>query len=359
MNILRYLLLSLSLGLGLCAAAQEASPGGLIPTEGAFLRNTQERDSVLIGDQLDYGFLLKDVPEGTGYRLPEFKDTLMTGMELVRSWQFDTLRVSKARKGEQRSMDIEASIRITSFDEGLYMLPGLAALRMREDGADTLVFEPLSVEVCTFPIDTATFQVNDIKGQIRYPLTFKEILPYIGGLLLLAALIVLIVWLVRRRIVAAEEEKRREPAYIVALRKLDKYRSDKYWAPEKQKAFYSGITDTLREYMASRYGIGAMEMTTAEIFDSLKDKDIPPHLYEEMKGLFVTSDFVKFAKMTVDNEDNAKALPAAVRFVTSTYQMEVENEAAAVSGIGEDPEASAIQGTTSEAAQEKEGGDVL
>ena len=353
MKIIRYTLLLLALGLGLRAAAQD---GGVIPSEGAFLRNTQERDSVLIGDQLDYGFLLKDVPEGTGYRLPEFKDTLMTGMDLVRSWQFDTLRVSKARKGEQRFMDIEASIRITSFDEGLYMLPGLAALRMREDGADTLVFEPLSVEVCTVQIDTSSFEVNDIKGQIRYPLTFKEMLPYIGGLLLLAALVAVVVWLIRRRIVAAEEERKREPAYIVALRKLDKYRSDKYWAPEKQKAFYSGITDTLREYMASRYGIGAMEMTTAEIFDALKDKDIPPYLYEEMKGLFGTSDFVKFAKMTVDNDENAKALPSAVHFVTSTYQIEVENEAAAESGIGEDPEATMAQ---EKASGEKEGGDVL
>ncbi|MBR0361054.1 MAG: hypothetical protein IIX35_01595, partial [Paraprevotella sp.] len=38
------------------------------------------------------------------------------------------------------------------------------------------------------------------------------------------------------------------------------------WVPEKQKAFYSGITDALREYIAARYGISAMEMTTAEIF---------------------------------------------------------------------------------------------
>lgn len=363
MKIFRYALILFALGVGLSAVAQE---GSVVPSEGAFLRNVQERDSVLIGDQLDYGFLLKAVPEGTGYRLPDFKDTLMQNVELVRSWQFDTVNIPKSRKGEQRLLDIEASIRITCFEEGIYMLPGLAALRVDEGRTDTLVFEPLSMEVCTFPIDTATFEVNDIKGQIRYPITFKETLPYIGGALLLVALVALIVWLVRRKIDKAEEARRREPAYIVALRKLDKYRSDKYWAPEKQKTFYSGITDTLREYMASRYEVGAMEMTTAEIFDALKDKDIPPYLYEEMKVLFETSDFVKFAKMTVGDDENAKALPSAVRFVTSTYQIEVENEAAAGSGIGEDPEAQTTQGNGSEKAQEgasedskKEGKDVL
>ena len=98
------------------------------------------------------------------------------------------------------------------------------------------------------------------------------------------------------------------------------------WAPEKQKAFYSGITDTLREYIADRYGIGAMEMTTAEIFKDMKMTDAPADLMEELKELFERADFVKFAKFTASDEDNAKALPTAVRFVTSTYQVDIEKD---------------------------------
>ena len=33
---------------------------------------------------------------------------------------------------------------------------------------------------------------------------------------------------------------------------------------------------------------------------------------------------MKFAKFTASDEDNAKALPVAVRFVTSTYQSDLE-----------------------------------
>ena len=122
----------------------------------------------------------------------------------------------------------------------------------------------------------------------------------------------------------AEETGSSEPAYIVALKKLDKFRGNKLWAPEKQKQFYSGITDVLREYIVARFGIGAMEMTTAEIFEGLKDKDIPQRLMEETRGLFLMSDLVKFAKMTVTDEDNVKAVPTAVRFVTSTWKYEEE-----------------------------------
>ena len=37
---------------------------------------------------------------------------------------------------------------------------------------------------------------------------------------------------------------------------------------------------------------------------------------------------MKFAKYYASDEDNASVLPVAVRFVTSTYQAEVEEDAA-------------------------------
>ena len=71
-----------------------------------------------------------------------------------------------------------------------------------------------------------------------------------------------------------------------------------------------------------------MEMTTAEIFADLRKTDVPADLYEEMKDLFERADFVKFAKYVATPEDNATVLPQAVRFVTATYQTEVEEETA-------------------------------
>ena len=178
----------------------------------------------------------------------------------------------------------------------------------------------------TMPVDTATFVPHDIKGVIRYPVTFAEVAPWVAGGLGCIGLIVLAVWLIRRyRRNHNPEYIRKDPAHIVALRKLDKYRGNKMWAADKQKIFYSGITDTLREYISARYGVGAMEMTTAEIFADLKHADVPAELLGELKELFERADFVKFAKFTADDEDNAKALPTAVRFVTSTYQAEIED----------------------------------
>lgn len=287
-----------------------------------FLEPLQKRDSVLIADQLRYGVVLQNVRENTPLALPEFKMEKDSPLEIVGSWQLDSTRVSRKKESPAR-YDIRASIILSAFWGGSYELPDIPVLL---DG-DTLVFRAAQqLEVKELPVDMENFQPNDIKPQVKFPYTFKEVFPWVLGVLVLAALIYLLVrWLLSRRKAAVEKENA-EPAHIRALRKLDAFRSDKFWVPEKQKAFYSGVTDALREYIASRYGFGAMEMTTAEIFDDLKGTDVPADLYEEMKDLFVRADFVKFAKFTASDEDNAKVLPGAVRFVTTTYQSVLEAE---------------------------------
>ena len=305
-----------------------SAQGKVVQMGQSFIRPLQERDSVLIADQLFYGFEIAQVEEGTRFAFPQTGDTLMTNIKVVKPWQMDTVKVTKQKKGQPDLLDLRGGLTVTSFDEGIYYLPPLAVQRLSKDGVlDTLVFDPQRIEVKTMPVDTATFQPHDIKGIIRYPVTFAEVAPWVAGGLAVAGLIALLIWLiVRYRRTHDPEYIKKDPAHIVALRKLDKYRGNALWAPEKQKIFYSGITDTLREYISERYDIGAMEMTTAEIFKDMKRTDAPAELLEELKDLFERADFVKFAKFAASDDDNAKALPVAVRFVTSTYQAELDNE---------------------------------
>ena len=290
-----------------------------------FLNLIQKRDSVLIGDTLEYGVTLEDASDTLLYAWPELpQPELMQDIFTARPWQFDTLNLKKSSAGI-RSYTLRGSFVIQPFEEGLYELPPISVLRRHRDGTlDTLFFEPMMLDVRTIPIDTTTFVPHDIRPQIKYPVTFMEVLPWVLGVLGVAGLIVLAVFLILRFRKKKEEPKYKEPAHIRALRKLDHFRSNKYWAPEKQKQFYSGVTDALREYMADRYGIGAMEMTSAEIFRDLKESDIPAGLYGDLKELFERADFVKFAKYVADEQENASVLPLSVRFVSETYIREEE-----------------------------------
>ena len=315
----RLLFISLLLA-GTLAAAE-----GLRKEAGAcFLEPLEARDSVLVADQLRYGFQLENVPEGTPLALPELQFEKDAPVEILGSWQLDSVRVSK-RKETPARYDIRASLLLTTWMGGSYTLPDIPILM---DG-DTLVFkapaEPL--EVTELPVDMETFQAHDIKDQVKFPYTLAELFPWIyGTVMVLMALAALILYLVYREKKKEEEIRQAEPAHIRALRQLDRFRGQQYWKPDQQKAFYSGVTDALREYIASRYGVGALEMTTAEIFRDLKESDIPEDLYQEMQTLFERADFVKFAKFTATDQENATVLPQAIRFVTTTYQTEIEEE---------------------------------
>ena len=331
------------------ASAQVADTIGIprdrwIHQEGEFLRQLQPRDSILIGDQLEYGFRLEGVEDGTVLGFPKLSDG---NLELIGDW----VQKVEEREDRPRLMDIEASIRVAAFEEGQYNLPPIVIERTAPNGkVDTLFFDPMQIEVKTMPIDTATFERHPMKGQIQTPFDWDEflftlneiwtaflgLLPMLVAVKWVLALIIvgLCIWLITDpgRQMQSQDAVVLEPAHIVALRKLDSFRSNAMWVPEKQKEFYTGVTDALREYISRRYGVGAMEMTTAELFDAVKNlEDFPSDMQAVLKELFETADFVKFAKYVASDEDNASAVPKAVRFVTQTYQSELEKQQAEAS----------------------------
>lgn len=342
----KHILLAVLVALGLLAPALESVVGSLRVTpsftaramgaketpkqeHSAFLEQLQPRDSLLIADQIRYGVRIYRLEDGTRLT-PELKGSLSDSLMKVKDWHIDTLKAWTPKEGPSRS-DIEISTILTSFEAGTFDLPGITVERWFKDGiVDSLTFEGREIQYCTMPVDTATFQVHELKEQIDYPVTFVEILPWVGGALALAGLIALAVFLIRRYLHRRDEKVlQREPAHIVALRRLDAYRGDKYWTEDKQKQFYSGVTDALREYIAARYGVGAMEMTTRELFRALKGVELDLTLRTGLQRLFETADFVKFAKMTLPREENATVVPFAVQFVTATYEQQLQEEAPA------------------------------
>ena len=342
----KHILLTVLVALGLLAPALESVVGSLRVTpsftaramgaketpkqeHSAFLEQLQPRDSLLIADQIRYGVRIYRLEDGTRLT-PELKGSLSDSLMKVKDWHIDTLKAWTPKEGPSRS-DIEISTILTSFEAGTFDLPGITVERWFKDGiVDSLTFEGREIQYCTMPVDTATFQVHELKEQIDYPVTFVEILPWLGGSIVGIALIALAVFLIRRYLHRRDEKVlQREPAHIVALRRLDAYRGDKYWTEDKQKQFYSGVTDALREYIASRYGVGAMEMTTRELFRALKGVELDLTLRTGLQHLFETADFVKFAKMTLPREENATVVPFAVQFVTATYEQQLQEEAPA------------------------------
>ena len=286
------------------------------------------RDTILIGDQIEWTSEMR-LPRGMSVRIDSMSGYVVPGVELIGDFTIDT--VDRGRDFSR----VQTRATITSFDSGSYVLPPLVVYVYRgEDAVDTLR--------TTIPIDTTTYEMYDIRPQFRYPVTFAEVLPWVaGGIVLVAAIIAVWRLIVRRRKNRPLFGKPtpQDPPHIVALRDLDRIRSEKLWQTGNQKQYYTEITDTLRVYIEKRFGVKTIERTSGEILVDLSVKDIQPSDFESLKDLFGTADLVKFAKYTASESENENAVPVAVRFVNDTFMqaLEADAEKTAKEGKRKDP----------------------
>lgn len=280
------------------------------------------KDSILVGEQVVWStvFSMPQEQEMTFLPYAGVVEAERAPIDVVRDFKLDTVSIKNGIK------ELEAKLLLTSFDSGYYKLPLMVALTPQ---GDTIYLDSPFLDVTNIQIDTANFVMHPIKGQMRYPLTLKEVIPWIIlGLVVIAAAYLLFRYIRYRR------ENRdffgkpvvKDPPHIIALRALDKLSREKLWQNGKEKLFYTGITDALREYIEARYNVSAMEKTSGEIMQSLQDKDIEERYYRELDELFKTADLVKFAKYIPQVHENEEAIPVAVRFVNSTFEQSLEDE---------------------------------
>lgn len=289
---------------------------------------TISKDTILIGDQVLWSTKIElgedDSLEVFPYASVLKDDTTNAKVEVVAEFKLDTISIRNGIK------ELDAKLLITSFDSGSYKLPlPLFIVNPHKEDVSALSFETPVLSVNTIQVDTTGFVPMDIKGQIKYPVTFKEVVPWV----LLGLVVLAILYLLLRYIKYKRENKNffgkpivQDPPHIVALRELDKIHSQKLWQNGKEKLFYTGITDALREYIERRYGVNAMEKTSSEILASLKGEAIEEKVYKELDELFQVADLVKFAKYVPSVGENEEAIPSAVRFVNSTFMQELEGE---------------------------------
>lgn len=281
------------------------------------------KDTILIGDQVEWKSEIR-LPKGMTLRIDSMSRYVVPGVELIGDFRIDTV----ARKRDYSMIETRATV--TSFDSGSYVLPPLVVYFYRNgEAADTMRMPEVPLEVTTIPIDTASYQMYDIRPQFRYPVTFGEVFPWAALVLAVIAAVVFAVYFIkarRRNRPVFSKPAPKDPPHIVALRDLDRIRGEKLWQNGKEKQYYTEITDTLRVYIEGRFGVKTIERTSNEILADLAGKEMSPSDYDALKDLFGTADLVKFAKYQASKEENENAVPVAVKFVNDTFMQELEEK---------------------------------
>ena len=326
MKLLRYIIIYVS--------ALVATMVAVARTEAPTITSHLSADTVMIGDRVTLTVEVeKDVMQHIIF--PSFNFTQTNGaeqsepsIEVIHDFAPDTL--SK----EGRRVRLRKRYEMAVYDEGIYRMGKAQVLYLDKNLVDTLFAErEEELFVKTFQIDSTMTTVRELKPVKTLKLRFAEFGGYLGmsfaGALLIVGLILLLVRYLHKRgkrISDLFKPAPPVPAHIVAIEALERLHNEKLWQNDKHKLYYSGLSDILRTYLAGRFEVGAMEMTTDEIDDALRAVDIEQKQKMNLLSVLRDADLVKFAKATPEAEENELAYHKAYHFVEETKPVEVVEE---------------------------------
>ena len=257
-------------------------------------------------------------------KMPDIKkgQELIPDIEVVEVGKLDTAVLNDGKR-----MTVSQAYTITAWDSAFYYLPPMQVM------VDTSKYESKSLALKVYTVDVDTlhldnfFPPNDI---MELPFLWEEWrMVMFGGLLFLLMLVCIGVLYYHvkhgKPIVRFIRRKKKLPPHHVAMDEIERIKSERKWAEEDSKEYYTLLTDTLRNYIRDRYGFNAMEMTSSEIIDRLISENNQEAL-DELREIFRTADLVKFAKWSTLINENDANLVAAVEYVNQT-KIEVDPNA--------------------------------
>ena len=286
---------------------------------------------MLIGQQTIL-HLKATAKRGSKVLMPSFKPSqqLTPGVEVVEQSQGDTAQI-----GDDR-MVVSRDYTLTSFDEKVYAIP---ALNVKIDGKN-YHGNQLALKVLTVPVDTVhPNQFYPPKGVQDNPFLWSEwsLTFWLSVLMLIVcgAFIYLRNRLKNNKpIITRIRIIKRVPAHEKALNEIQVIKQQHTANQETQKEYYTRLTTTLREYIVSRFGFNAMEMTSTEIIDRLRSAG-DQKMIDELRELFQTADLVKFAKYETQINENDANLVNAINFIDQTKTNEQTKEEKVVPQLSE------------------------
>ena len=254
--------------------------------------------------------------EVNGLLLTLLGDTLNSKVEIADKGRADTAMLDNNR------VQIKRDIALQAFDPGVYQLPPLLYVT----GHDTIKSQSLTLAVDSIKVDP-NGSIKDFKPIATVPFKLLDWVPdfisdywwaWLAGLALIAFGIFAYYHWYKKGINPLKPVKKRLPPYEEAMLALTTLKGRNLWQNGQEKEYFTGLTDILRVYIDRRFGINAVEMTSSQIMDKIKQNKEAHIANDQLKDVLEIADFVKFAKMHTLADDNEIAYQRAVNFVKAT-----------------------------------------
>ena len=256
--------------------------------------------NIKIGEQIEYKISVQ-APADAVVVFPEGQT--FGALEMVKTNPTDTLK-------DAGKFRLEKAYYLTQFDEGKYTIPQQKIQISHKD----FYTDSLLVEVHNVAVDTLKQPLYDAKpiAEVTSPSSFRLWLWIVLGLVvLLFSATALYFFIFRKKKLSAEEERKKLPPFERAIQDLKDLQNSKYLIESQHKAYYTRLTDIVKEYLEDEVHILAKESTTDELLAKVTalQQTGKLHLSEEtinnLKRVLQNADLVKFAK-SKPSDNNAE-----------------------------------------------------
>ena len=255
--------------------------------------------NIKIGEQIEYKISVQ-APADAAVVFPEGQT--FGALEMVKTNPTDTLK-------EAGKFRLEKAYYLTQFDEGKYTIPQQKIQISHKD----FYTDSLLVEVHNVAVDTLKQPLYDAKpiAEVTSPSSSHLWLWIVGIVALLLTAAALYFFVFRKKKLSAEEERKKLPPFERAIQDLKDLQNSKYLIESQHKAYYTRLTDIVKEYLEDEVHILAKESTTDELLAKINDLQQTGklHLSEEtinnLKRVLQNADLVKFAK-SKPSDNNAE-----------------------------------------------------
>jgi hypothetical protein len=244
------------------------------------------RDTILIGEQIDYTIEVKAVSEDDLVVFP--KDQTFVPLEMIEDYKIDTLNP------EAKNFQLTKLYKLTQFDSGDYAIPPqLVKINEKAFYTDTL-----NIRVNDVVLDTAQQKLYPIKPSIgvKKPFSLPPWFWWILGILILVAVLAYGIFKLKKK---RDEAKRRIPPFEQAMMSLSELDKSALLESRNFKDYITELTNITRRYLEEKLEIRAMEYTSKELISEIKRN-------QDAKKLSVKNEMVEAYEIILNRADLAK-----------------------------------------------------
>ena len=244
-------------------------------------------------------------------------------LEVIQSYPIDTT------KNNDR-YELVKRYGLVQFDSGKYMIPSVKVFINNKP----FFSDSLRVAVASVAVDTLKQKMYDIKPIAEVTSSKSWIWKLLLILFAIAVAVFAYWWIKKRQKKNIEEEVYKSPIEK-ATTLLNTLEKKELWQKGEVKAYYSELTDIARNYIEEAIQIPAMESTTSELIEGLRQASVKKKMglsqetIENLERVLKQADLVKFAKskpLDFEIAEDRKKIERSIITLDKSIPVVVETE---------------------------------